>query len=77
MDLGFNEAVGQGKVPKPPLMHQKRWLTWRSSQGRRPAVKRTGEVGTGMAEEMALWKAAMEHCFGENWPKQLMALIHI
>ena len=73
-DLPLLEAIDQELVPIPPLMHQQSWLTWRKASGKRPGKRKTGERGTGMGREMALWKEAMAKYHGEDWRDKLLNL---
>ena len=74
LDLTLAEAIAGGQVPRPPLCYQREWLTWRSTSGKRPSAKRTGEVGTQIAYEMHLWKQTMEELYGADWLQQLASV---
>ena len=71
-DLPLLEAIDRSEVPEPPLLNQQMWLRWRKEQGKRPTKRDTGETGTTMAEEMALWKAAMAKYHGGDWKEKLL-----
>src|SRR6201995_2594168 len=51
------DCLKEGIVPRPPLVGQREWLTWRTKHGKRPALKRTGELGTSLSREMTFVEA--------------------
>ena len=71
LDLRLVEAVERGIVPRPPLMDQGQWLIWRSGEGMRPSIRRTGEVSTTLLEEISLWEATTLRFYGAKWAMKL------
>jgi len=75
VDSSLLQCILDGAVEKPQLMDRLRWLTWRTGNGKRPSVARTGEKGTTMKQETLIWKGVMERLYGENWAQDLVGVV--
>ena len=70
-ELRLLDAIQNGTVPEPGLLHWNEWEKWRSTVGLRPTVKNDG-VTTDNRYEAELWKSTMVALYGEQWRTALL-----
>ena len=62
----LKDAVRDGDVEVPALMHWNTWQQWRRDMGLRPTALVDGEATT-LALESSLWKSTMLQLYRPEW----------
>jgi hypothetical protein len=65
-DRNLLDAIRNGEIQQPSLMHWNDWQRWRKYVGMRPTVAVDGS-NTSTAQESALWKSTMLELYGTEW----------